>query len=201
MTTKKIYTALDVISRNLSRDRIPFALIGALALGAYGFPRYTADIDLLTHGRDWPMIANLMGKLGYDCFQKTDSFARFKSEFGVLGKIDYMFVVTPEGKKILEGRVFVEDELLGTTPVVQPTDYIILKLMAIANNPGRRAKDEADIATFFKLHEQNLIPTCFDPLDLNKILIFAERFRQGDLIKKYVYGRLGSTGSPGGFGL
>ncbi len=201
MTSKKLYTVLDIIKRNLSESRIPFALIGGFALGAYGMPRYTADIDLLSHMMYGPDISRMMARLGYHCLQQTDSFAQFNSDFGVLGKIDFMFVATPEGEKILQESIMVDDELLGKTPVVQPTDYVILKLMAIANNPERRVKDEADIAAFFQLSDKDLLPGCFEPLDRKKILLFAERFRQRGLIEKYIDGRRDFAGISGGFEL
>ncbi len=76
-----------------------------------------------------------------------------------------------------------------------------MKLMAIANNPERRAKDEADIATFFRLSEKDLLPECFEPLDLVRVLRFAERFRQRELVERYMGGRPGLPGDSEVFGL
>ncbi|HEX3556693.1 MAG TPA: hypothetical protein VIA62_26015 [Thermoanaerobaculia bacterium] len=39
--------ALDNVARLLEEDGIPYALIGAMALNAYGYRRVTVDIDLL----------------------------------------------------------------------------------------------------------------------------------------------------------
>ena len=92
------------------------------------------------------------------------------------GKVDVMFVNTPEGREILERSIVIKDDLLGEHPVIQPTDYIILKLMAIANNPDRRLKDEGDIVDVIKLSKSGLIPNNFYILDKNRIYFFAERF-------------------------
>ena len=180
MTSQKLSNMLRIITDNLSDNEIPYALIGAFALSLYGLPKFTADIDLLTEGRFWPRISPIMGRLGYKCFQKTDSFAQFDSEIGVYGKVDCMFVNSPEGRDILQRRVDIEDELLGDHPVIQPTDYIILKLMAIANSPERVSKDEGDILDVLKLHKEGLIPGIFGKLDRERILLFAERFGQGE---------------------
>ena len=90
---------LSIISNNLSEKQIPFCLIGAMALGIYGLPRYTSDIDLLTEENSWPKIASLMERLGYECYQKTDVFAQFDSELGIYGKVDFMFVSTKDGSE------------------------------------------------------------------------------------------------------
>jgi hypothetical protein len=183
--TEKLTKVLEIISQNLTQNKIPFAVVGAIALGLYGFPRFTSDIDLITEGRLWPELDSIMEKLGYSCYQKTDVFAQFESELGAMGYIDFMFVNTPDGLDILNRSVLVEDELLGKVPVVQPTDYIILKMMAIANNPDRSIKDKADISTFITLYRNRLLPDYFEPLDMSRISLFADRFGQTKLIDKY----------------
>jgi len=183
--TEKLNKVLEIISRNLNQNKIPFAVVGAIALGLYGFPRFTSDIDLITEGRLWPELDSIMEKLGYSCYQKADVFAQFESELGAMGYIDFMFVNTPDGLDILNRSVLVEDELLGKVPVVQPTDYIILKMMAIANNPNRSIKDKADISTFITLYRNRLLPDYFEPLDMSRIYLFADRFGQTKLIDKY----------------
>ncbi len=127
-----------------------------------------------------------MEGLGYECFQKTESFAQFDSEMGVLGKVDFLLVSSQDGRDILDRRVIVEDDLIGSHPVVQPTDYIVLKLMAIANNPERATSDEADIATFLKLHAHKLVSEIFDPLDTEELNRFAVRFGQEKIINKHL---------------
>jgi len=182
---EKLNKVLEIIARNLNQNKIPFAVIGAIALGLYGFPRFTSDIDLITESRLWPKLDSIMEKLGYSCYQKTDAFAQFESELGAMGFIDFMFVNTPDGLNILNRSIVVEDELLGKIPVVQPTDYIILKLMAIANNPDRSIKDEADLSAFIQLYQNRLLPDFFEPLDRARIYLFADRFGQKKLIDKY----------------
>ena len=167
---------LRLITNNLSENDIPYALIGAFALNLYGLPKYTADIDLLTEGRFGPMISSIIERLGYTCFHNTKNFAQFDSELGVYGKVDVMFVNTPQGREILERSMVIKDDLLGEHPVIQPTDYIILKLMAIANNPDRRLKDEGDIVDVLKMYKGGLIPENFGILERDKIYLFAERF-------------------------
>jgi len=185
--TEKLSKALEIITRNLKQNKIPFAVIGAMALGSYGLPRFTSDIDLITEGRFWHELRSVMERLGYTCYQKTDTFAQFESDLGAMGYIDFMLVSTPDGIAILDHRVVVEDDLLGRYPVVQPTDYVVLKMMAIANNPERGAKDEADIAAFMELYRNRLVPDYFEPLDTARIYQFSDRFGQRKMIEKYLH--------------
>lgn len=186
MKPEKLTNMLAIISEKLSHKKISFCLIGALALGLYGLPRYTSDIDLLAEESSWPDILNIMEKLGYTCFQKKSSFAQFDSELGIFGKVDFMFVKTQAGKDVINKSTLVADEFFHGIPVIQPTDYIILKLMAIANNPLRGLKDESDISDFFNMYKNNLVAADFDKLDISKIILFAEKFSMQEMVNKYL---------------
>lgn len=201
MISQKLPKLLQVIADNLTQKQIPYSLIGAFALSLYGLPKFTADIDLLTEGRFWPLISSIMERLGYRCFQQTKSFAQFDSELGVYGKVDFMFVNTPEGIDILKRSIVIKDELLGDHPVIQPTDYIILKLMAIANNLERCSKDEGDILDVLKLYRDGLIPGIFEKLDKAMILLFAERFGQMERVESLFGKTFGNANKPERFEL
>ncbi len=201
MTAQKLPSMLRIITNHLSEEEIPHALIDAFALNLYGLPKFTADIDLLTEGRFWPAVSPIIERLGYTCFYNTKTFAQFDFELGVYGKVDFMFVNTPEGRGILEGSIVIKDELLGEHPVIQPTDYIVLKLMAIANNPERRLKDEADIVDVLKLSRDDLIPENFSILDRDRIYLFAERFGLREMAESLFDLIYGDPDTPGDYEL
>lgn len=45
MIPRKLPGVLQIIADNFTQNQIPYSLIGALALGLYGLPRYTANPD------------------------------------------------------------------------------------------------------------------------------------------------------------
>ena len=134
----------------------------------------------------------LDGEVRLRMLAKDRCFARFDSELGGYGKVDFMFVSTQDGRDIIKRSFLVNDEIFGKIPMIQPSDYIMLKLMAIANNPDRSMKDESDLSGFFDLHKNNLLPTYFDALDMDRIKVFADRFGLRKFMEKY----LNDTNSP-----
>ena len=96
----------------------------------------------------------------------------------------------------LKRNIVIKDELLGDHPVIQPTDYIILKLMAIANNPECSSKDEGDILDVLKLYREGLIPGIFKKLDKKMIFIFAECFGQMERIESLFGKTFGNANNP-----
>jgi len=176
MTTPKLKRVLSILCRHFSKKRVPHAIIGAMALSLYGMPRFTADIDLLSDERHRKTVLDAMKQLGYDCFQDTGGFAQFDSELGVYGRVDFMFVDTEEGRAILDGAIDAHDEVIGVVPVVQPTDYAVLKLMALANNSERMARDMADLEILFKSAAAGFLYPAFKPIDVDHLQKFAARF-------------------------
>jgi hypothetical protein len=164
MASPKLKNILAILHEKLTERGIAHALIGAMAMAVYGMPRYTADIDLMADARHRAKIREFMAKLGFDCFQDTDAFAQFDSEPGVYGKVDFMFARTEDGFAMLERAVLLKDEFFGEIPVVQPTDYAVLKLMAIANNPDRKIHDTADLESLFKTAAAGFVDERFQPI-------------------------------------
>ncbi len=178
MEHPKLLSIVKTVSSHLTAEAIPFAAIGAIALGIYGLPRYTADIDLLSESRFADKIRKIMKRLEYTCYQKTEMFVQFDSENGELGRVDFLLVETHDGKELLNRRNEVQDKIWGQVPVIQPSDYIILKLMAIANNPDRAGSDEADIVRLLQCFREDIISENFEQLDRERIIRFADRFNQ-----------------------
>lgn len=177
MITPKLKHVLAIICSRFSQEGIDHALIGAMAMAYYGLPRYTADIDLLASNRHRRAVGRIMTAIGLECYQDAARFAQFTSELGLYGKVDVMFVQTTDGHAMLDRAVVVDDSITGAVPVVQPTDYAVLKLLAIANNPERDAHDTADLDALIRLAATNAIPTPFEALNIERLIRFAERFR------------------------
>lgn len=186
MENNKLTSMIAILTEKFEGNGIPVCLIGAFALGFYGLPRHTVDIDFMADAAHWKQILNIMTTTGYTCFQKTYSFAQFDSDYDIFGKVDFMLVDTQDGRDMLSRSVKVDAEIMGEIRVVQPSDYIILKLLAIANNKDRQLKDESDIAEFFKTVSEFGQSDEFETLNYKRINYFAEKFRLESLIKKYV---------------
>lgn len=183
MTSPKLKKMMEIITLCLDEKKIPFAVIGAMALGSYGLPRFTADIDIMAEGGFRENIREILQKTGFSCFQMSKNFAQFDSEMGVYGKIDCMFVRTEAGKNIIRRKITVSDSLMGNFPVICPEDYIVLKLLAIANNPERSAGDTADIVSVLRAFREKELPEIFPAINPDSLRKYAAQFGQELLMR------------------
>jgi hypothetical protein len=75
------------------------------------------------------------------------------------------------------------DSVMGLVPVVQPTDYAILKLMAIANNPDRKTSDLADLEVIFRAVAAGFVSPVFEQLNVSRLEQFAAKFQVSEKLK------------------
>ena len=123
----------EEVTRDLADAGVHAAIIGGLAVAAYGYPRATADVDLL--------VVESNRIQGVPLGIPGASFMRD----GV--PVDALFIGKDEG--FLRDAVFRAE---GTPPVIPLPALVYLKLKA------RRAKDVADIVELLKVDMAGRVP-------------------------------------------
>jgi predicted nucleotidyltransferase len=164
---------LDVLStavEALSIPPLPYCLIGALALGAYGRPRATHDVDLLIltdHATSHSYLDSLRAKgfaLASDWHEANpmarDVVMRLKHTSAPDFPLDLIFATSPLHKNTLDRRKLFD--LHGTqVSVSSAEDLILLKLSA------SRPRDFDDV--------MGIVGNASAPLDLDYLWSWAER--------------------------
>jgi predicted nucleotidyltransferase len=155
----------------LELERIPFALTGGLALHAYGYTRFTADVDLLIVRAFQDLVIERMEAEGYETLYRSEGYSNHLHSDTGLGRIDFIWVDDSTAEKIFSStrQVAVQDIAL---PVPRPEHLVAMKLQAIRNDPSRRLRDLADIQQLMRVAG----------VDQEQI---REYFRQYDLLKEY----------------
>ncbi len=155
MEFKKVITTILL---ELDKHNIPYALIGAVAMGFWGVQRDTIDVDVLVKERDRGKVVALIKSLGYAHVVSSKFADQFSHVLKNMGLIDFLY--TRREKGIIESsRTFrIGDR---DVKVALPEDIIGMKLDGIRNNPKREMKDWADV--------QSIVEVMGDDLDWEKI--------------------------------
>lgn len=158
---------LELIKKLFQTEGIRTALIGGLAVGAYGYNRATNDIDLLVETTDFGKCRSLLKGVGWSEFHSSNSVLQMSGEHD----IDFIGVSSELGKRMLVDAVSFPNFPL---PIVRAEDLIGLKIQAYKNNPTRRFQDLADIQAILEANSQ---------LDKNRIQQLAEVFDEWNTIQ------------------
>ncbi|MCP4714634.1 MAG: nucleotidyltransferase family protein, partial [Deltaproteobacteria bacterium] len=60
-------TVTEKLLTQFEEQKIHYALMGGFALGAWGVPRATVDIDFLILKNDLPQVNRILTVMGYEC--------------------------------------------------------------------------------------------------------------------------------------
>ena len=148
---------LAELADSLNRRGIQYALIGALASGYHGRPRYTQDVDLLllVPQLALPSLLDELREKGFDIDVESAIRAWNQDHMTVFRfrgvRIDWLKPVLPVFQHVLDRAA--EQELLGAKiRVAAPEGLIILKLLAF------RPQDQLDIQNLLAANRGQLDP-------------------------------------------
>ena len=152
MEYKKVLAA---ILAELEKHNIPYAIVGAVAMGFWGVRRDTVDIDLLVKAADREKVIAFMKGLGYDHMIASNFADQFGHLMKEMGLVDFLYTKREQGI-IEDGKTFKGINKDIDVRVAMPEDIIGLKLDAIKNNPKRELQDWADIQAIVEVLGDNL---------------------------------------------
>jgi predicted nucleotidyltransferase len=139
-----VSAVLETVRGFLDRDGIPFAVVGALALHAYGFSRSTNDVDLLVGSAAQDTLVGFLEKNGFETLHRSSGFSNHLHPDRSIGRLDVIYVDDKTQQMILAGAR--KSTIAGVTVAVpKPEHLVAMKVHAMKNDPQRTFQDMADI--------------------------------------------------------
>ena len=139
---------LQVLSNVLNKKKIPFCVIGGLAVNAYAEPVVSLDLDIVVQNERLPELLDALGKKFYiKKFAKSIDFSTSASDLRVQIQLDarYQGFISRAKKK----------DILGyKLPVASIEDVMQGKVWAAGDESRRPSKRQKDLADILRLVEQ-----------------------------------------------
>ena len=129
---------LPLVLGEFKKRNIRYALIGGVAMAAWGVVRATVDLDYLVLAEDMGKIEEIMNNFGYRCVYKTDNVSQYVSDMKIYGTIDFLHAFREISCSMLERAV--EKKVFNNryeVKVLCPEDIIGLKVQALTNDTQR----------------------------------------------------------------
>lgn len=157
-TDDRVVVAATRAAADLDASRVPFAVIGGLAVSAWGEPRYTRDVDLaiaVEDDREAELLVHRLGSAGYEVLKvieqtKTSRLAtarlRRRDEPEVI--IDLLFASSGIEREVVAGAARLEADDGFDVPVASIGHLIALKVLSESE---KRLQDRIDIQELAKV--------------------------------------------------
>ena len=142
---------LRAVSGKLDASGFGWAVIGGLAVGIYGAPRATVDIDMLLQFECASHLDAMLEDLGYSLVYRWDESSHYTPNTPERCPLDFLHARRPHSLAMLARahRVELGDDGI-VVPVVEMEDLIGLKVQAMVNDPDRRRGELVDIRALFE---------------------------------------------------
>lgn len=128
-----------------SEQGAPLAVVGGLALQAYGVPRLTVDLDVLTTVDCQDRLVRALEADGYTTLHRSSGYSNHAHRDPKKGRIDVVYVDAATAAKLFEAARHFELFPGIEVAVPSPEHLIAMKVLAMKNDPQRRLQDMADI--------------------------------------------------------
>jgi hypothetical protein len=132
------------VRRFLDGERIPFAIVGALALHTYGYSRSTNDVDLLVGVDAQDRLIAFLEARGFSTLHRSSGYSNHLHADPALGRLDVIYVDADTRGKIFASARPASIGGIGVV-VPKPEHLAAMKVHAMKNDPGRVFQEMADI--------------------------------------------------------
>jgi hypothetical protein len=156
---------LEEVGGRLDARGCRWAVIGGVALGVYGVPRATVDVDLLLDASCAERLEELLADLPYELNYRWEESSHFAPTSAECCPLDVLHAHRPHSLAMLSRarRVPLPESDLAI-PVVELEDLFGLKVQAMINDPDRRRGELVDMRALLEAAAAR-----HEPVDLARI--------------------------------
>jgi len=146
---------LDVVQAFLAGERFRVAVIGGVALAAYGHPRMTLDLDVVTEAAAQEALVAFMQSQGFETLHRSSGYSNHRHADRTRGRVDFMYVRDATADKLFASARELPGPGGRSILVPKPEHLIAMKVQAMKDAPDRTWQDLVDIGHLFRLDGVN----------------------------------------------
>lgn len=140
-----------VVSAFLDERKSLYAVIGGVALVAYGLPRTTLDLDLVVEALTQDTLIRFLESQGYETLHRSSGYSNHRHPDPFWGNLDFVYIRSETSERLFAACKTRIGPGGIPIPVPTPEHLAAMKLLAMKNDPARELQDMADIRFLLNL--------------------------------------------------
>lgn len=146
-------SAFKMTAGFLEERGFPVAVIGGLAMAAYGMPRTTLDIDFVAPGESQDGLIAFLETQGYKTLHRSKGYSNRVHDDPEKGRIDVVYVRGETSRSLFAGARAARTDRGIEMMIPRPEHLAAMKVFAMKNDPSRTFTELADIRFLLTLPE------------------------------------------------
>jgi hypothetical protein len=135
---------LEAVQAFLAQERCRVGVIGGVALTAYGNPRLTLDLDVVTEASVQDALIAFMESQGFVTLHRSSGYSNHRHP--QRGRVDVMYVRDQTAERLFGSMRELPGPGGRSMPVPKPEHLIAMKVQAMRDAPERALQDLVDVA-------------------------------------------------------
>jgi len=136
---------LTTFAEFFERENIRWAIAGGLAVGAWGYKRYTDDIDFVVSGSERERVVAFAESLGYETTHASEGFSNHIHPAEDFGHVDVIYLYDRTETELFAAATKRVVLPALTALVISPEHIAMMKAAAIRDRPARSYGDARDV--------------------------------------------------------
>jgi len=136
---------LDRLAAFLEERRQPYAVVGGVALAAYGIVRTTIDLDLAVDRSVQEELVRFMETLGYATLYRSEGYSNHGHADEDRGRVDFVYLRGETSRSLFAAVRRVAGPRDRLVPVPSPEHLAAMKIQAMRDDPSRTWQEMADV--------------------------------------------------------
>jgi hypothetical protein len=133
------------------RENIRYAIIGGLAMQAWGRSRFTNDADIAVDRDSRNLVIARAEELGYETIHISEGYSNHLHPNRRFGRLDFMYLDRRSADRIFARTRHLPVAGDAVAAVAAPEHLAMMKVIAIKNNPARAGYEAEDIRLLMSL--------------------------------------------------
>lgn len=142
---------LTELTEYFAARELRWAVVGGVAMAAYGLPRTTLDLDFLAERKDQDAIVRHLEGEGYRTLYRSEGYSNHRHADADRGRVDFVYVAGETARRLFAGVRDVRGPGGATVPVPSPEHLAAMKIHAMVSDPARKAQELADLRYLLSL--------------------------------------------------
>lgn len=142
---------LTTFASFFEREQIRYALIGGLAVHAWGRVRPTRDADFAVDSIRAPRVISFTQSLGFTTRYVSTAFSNHEHPDPEWGRVDFMYLSGETAERVFAATSLKELVVDLPMPVASPEHLAMMKAIAMKNFPHRTLYEGEDIRVLLEV--------------------------------------------------
>lgn len=144
---------LDELMGFFADHELRWAVIGGVAMAAYGLPRTTLDLDFVAERSAQDAIVGHLEAQGYRTLYRSEGYSNHQHDDADLGRVDFAYVSGETAKRLFAQARQVPGPGGSMIRVPNPEHVAAMKVHAMASDSTRKTQELADLRFLLTLSD------------------------------------------------